>query len=63
MRQTKAKRTAAKRTNLVFFGVRLERQVVDRLRERAKRNERTIAAETNRVLRAALAETGKGEQE
>ena len=59
MRKTKAKRAAAKRQNQVFFGVRLDLEVVDLLRERAKRNDRTIAGETNRVLRMALAQPEK----
>ena len=56
--KTAKRRTIIKRGNNVFFGCRIDRELADRLRQRAADNGRTIGSELNRVLRAALAEKG-----
>ena len=38
----------------MYFGVRLDADLVDEIRERARQNERKIGAEMGRILRAAL---------
>ena len=62
---TKVKRTTIKRRTItnsnsdgdsVFFACRIDREVADQFRQRARANDRTIGAELNRVLRAALAQ-------
>jgi polyhydroxyalkanoate synthesis regulator phasin len=42
------------RGKTVYFGVRLDAELVDEIRERARQNERKIGAEMGRILRAAL---------
>ena len=42
------------RSKTVYFGVRLDADLVDEIRERARQNERKIGAEMGRILRAAL---------
>jgi len=43
----------------VFFACRIDRELADQFRQRARANDRTIGAELNRVLRAALAQPEK----
>jgi hypothetical protein len=42
----------------VYFGVRISRELVDRLRRRARDNDRNLGAELNRILRNALDNEG-----
>jgi polyhydroxyalkanoate synthesis regulator phasin len=42
------------RGKTVYFGARLDADLVDEIRERASQNERKIGAEMGRILRAAL---------
>jgi polyhydroxyalkanoate synthesis regulator phasin len=46
------------KSKTVYFGVRLDADLVDEIRERARKNERKIGAEMGRILRAALAGAG-----
>ncbi len=58
--KTKTKTKLVVKRRNIFFGCRIDRDLVDRIRERAKENDRTIGAEMNRVLRAALAPEKEG---
>jgi hypothetical protein len=48
----KAKRESAIPT--VYFGCRIGLDVAERIRQRARKNDRALGAETSRVLRFAL---------
>lgn len=52
---TKSKRTVIRRSPNKFVGLRIDPDLVQQVRERAKENERSIGNEFNRVLRAGLA--------
>jgi uncharacterized protein (DUF4415 family) len=54
MAKQKKKRKAPEATN-VYFGVRVDRELVEKLRQRAREHDRKVGAELNRVLRKALA--------
>lgn len=53
-RRRMKKKTRSKTSKTVYFGVRLDADLVEEIRERARQNERKIGAEMGRVLRAAL---------
>lgn len=52
--KTKRKSPAGGTAKRIYFGARLDRELVDRLRRRALENDRSVGQELGRILRSAF---------
>lgn len=60
MAKKKVNSAPARERQNVYFGIRCDRVLVEKLRRRARANDRNVGAELNRILRKALEQDAKG---